>query len=280
MKRAMEVMVWFYENFNNFFPLIHDEDDDGDGGGGGGGDGDDKAEDDDDENEDVEKLKEEGPRHREQRPFIEEELCSREDEQAALQIESPSFTKGRSALKREPSPLTEELRPSLPNLERFLFKAAVSSPKEERPNVRGEQFPFKVGRPILKQKRSPLKKELPNITGERSAPEIIPSAFEELSTLKGKQPILKKRRSPRRVLQPTFKEEHPTLEKDGPTRFEMFHRSLHFAEPKETISLEEPDVLLSEEILSAASQVGHLFFPFFPSPFNTTTSCITKGYRH
>lgn len=61
------------------------------------------------------------------------------------------------------------------------------------------------------------------------------------------------------MVRPTFQEEHPALEKEGPTQFEASHRSVHCADPRETIPPEEPDLLLPEEIFSAASQVEHLF---------------------
>lgn len=178
MKRAMEVMVWFYENCNHFLTLIQDENDDGDG--------DDK--DDSDEEEDEQEL-EERPRYNKERATF-EYLSSLGDERPGLsyQTKSPSFTEGRAPLKVEPSPLREGHHLS--------FEDAVFSPRED----------------FLKKAQGPLKEE------ERSALENWPSALEEVrSTLKGKRPILKKAQSPPRVVRPTFKEEHLTREKEEAT---------------------------------------------------------------
>lgn len=222
MKRAMEVMVWFYENFNDFFPKIQDED----------GDGDAKDGNHDDENEDYKELTEEHPRYREEGAIFEEKLPSLADEQPvlSLQKESPFFTASRPAFKKGPSPLTEERCP----------------PKEEQSLIEEEVFSAKGKRPAVGKERSTLVEELyENFMSARK---------EERSTLKRKRPILKKARSPRTVVRPTFKVEHSSLEKEGPTQFETFHRS----EPSKTMLLEEPDLLLPEEIFSA-SQVEHLF---------------------
>lgn len=228
MKRAMEVMVWFYENCNHFLTLIQDEDSDGYG--------DDK--DDNDEEEDEEVL-EERPRYNEERATF-EYLSSLGDEQPGLsyQTKSPFFTEGRAPLKVEPSPLSEGHHLS--------FEDAVFSPREERPAVKIKRSVLKEGQPILKKAQCPLKEE------ERSALENWPSALEEVrSTLKGKRPILKKAQSPPRVVRPTFKEEHLTREKEEAT----FLPRVLLAEPRKTMLPEEPDLLLLEEICSTASQV-------------------------
>lgn len=101
MKRAMEVMVWFYENCNHFLTLIQDEDGDGDG----------DDEDDSNEGENEEEL-EQRPRYNEERPIF-EDLFSLGDERPGLsyQTKSPSFTEGRTALKVEPSSLREGHHP-------------------------------------------------------------------------------------------------------------------------------------------------------------------------
>lgn len=229
MKRAMEVMVWFYENCNHFLTLIQDEDDDGDG--------DDK--DDSDEEEDEQEL-EERPRYNEERATF-EYLSSLGDERPGLsyQAKNPSFTEGRAPLKVEPSPLREGHHLS--------FEDAVFSPREERPAVKIKRSALIEGQPILKKAQGPLKEE------ERSAQlENWPSAHEEVrSTLKGKRPILKKAQSPPRVVRPTFKEEHLTREKEEAT----FLPRVLLAEPRKTMLPEEPDLLLPEEICSTASQV-------------------------
>jgi len=404
----MQVMVWFYENFNNFSPLIHDED----------GDGDDKADHDDDENKDEEELKEEHPRHREQRPIIEEELFFREDERFALQKESPSFTEQRPvieedlfsrederpavqkespffsegplAFKKRSSPLTEEYM-STSKEERLHFKEAVSSSKkerpsvrrfafkperqptlqqarstleelkeehprhreqrpiieeelfsredertglqkespsfsaqrpiiaedyrederpavqkespsfsegplafkkrsslaeeyrsskEERPSVRRQRFAFKPeGQPTLKPARSPLEEERQTIKEERSVLENVLSAIlaEKRSPLKGKRPTLKDGRSPRRAVRPTSRDEHPSLEKEGPSHFEAFRPSVHFADPRETMPHKESDLQLPQEIFGATSQVEHLFFFFFEQIFKLKKSRHRRG---
>jgi len=384
VKRAMQVMVWFYENFNNFSPLIHDED----------GDGDVKADHDDDENKDEEEFKEEHPRHREQRPIIEEELFFREDERFALQKESPSFTEQRPvieedlfsrederpavqkespffsegplAFKERSSPLTEEYM-STSKAERLHFKEAVSSSKkerpsvrrfafkperqptlpqarstleelkeehprhreqrpiieelfsrflqkespsfsgqrpiiaedyrederpavqkespsfsegplafkkrsslaeeyrsskEERPSVRKQRFAFKPeGQPTLIPAQSPLEEERQTIKEEHSVLKNVLSAAEKRSPLKGKRPTLKDGRSPRRAVRPTSRDEHPSLEKEGPSHFEACRPSVHFADPKETMPPKESDLQqLPQEIFGTTSQVEHLFF--------------------
>ena len=101
MKRAMEVMVWFYENCNHFLTLIQDEDGDGDG-----------DEKDDSDEEEAEEELEARPRFNEERAIF-EDLFSLGDERPGLsyQTKSPSFTEGRTALKVETSSLREGHHP-------------------------------------------------------------------------------------------------------------------------------------------------------------------------
>ena len=246
VKRAMEVMVWFYENFDNFSPLIQDED--------GDGDGDDDYRDDNNgfESKNREELKDERPRYSQERPIIKDKLFSREDEPHAAQKESPFLTDWR------PASLIEERRS--PKKERPLFEEAKFSSKE-RPAVRRERLALKEGRPTLKKAQSPLKEEQPIIKEERSVLENVLSVLkEERSTLKGKRHIIKKTRSPGNEARYTFNEEPPTLKKEGPTQLGAFCRRVRFLDPEEITQPEEPDLLLTEEIFGAASQVKPVFF--------------------
>ena len=84
VKRAMEVMVWFYDNFNNFFPLIQHED--GDGGV---------------ETKNGKELKDERPSYSQEKPVIEDEMFSREDEPPTVQKQSPFLTDWRPASPTE-----------------------------------------------------------------------------------------------------------------------------------------------------------------------------------
>ena len=227
MKRAMEVMVWFYENFNNFSPLIQDEHGDGDDG--------QKDHNGGVESKNREELKDERPYI--QKLIIEDELFPREDEPPAVQKESSPFLKDW-----RPASLTEESRP--PKKEQVFFEEAEFFSKE-RPAVRREQLAFKEGRPTIKEERSPLE-NLPSVSKE------------ERSTLKEKRRI-RKARSPSKTGRSTIKEEPSTLEKEGPTRLEAILGRFHFAGPVEPIPPVDPDLLLPEEIVGAPSQVKHLF---------------------
>ena len=129
VKRAMEVMVWFYDNFNNFFPLIQHED--GDGGV---------------ETKNGKELKDERPSYSQEKPVIEDEMFSREDEPPTVQKQSPCLTDWRPA-----SPTEERCSPKK---ERFRFEEGEFSSKE-RPAVRREPLACKEGRPTLKKTKSP-----------------------------------------------------------------------------------------------------------------------------
>lgn len=237
VKRAMEVMVWFYDNFDNFSPLIQDEDDD-------------KDNNNDVESKNREELKDERPRYSQERPIIVDKLFSREDKPPAAPKESPSTD-------WQPASLIEERRP--PKKERRRFEEAEFSSKE-RPTVRRERLVFKEGRLTPKRAQSPLKGEQPTIKVERSVLENVLSVLrEERSTLKGKPHSIKKARSPGKVPRYKFKEEPPTLEKEGPTQLGAFCRRVRFSDPEETIQPVEPNLLLTEEIVGAASQVKPLF---------------------
>lgn len=245
VKRAMEVMVWFYENFNNFSPLIQDEYGDGDG------DDDDKDDNNGVESKNREERKDERPSYRQERPIIEEELFSREYELPAVQNEIPFIADWR------PASLTEESRP--PKKEpAFLEEKEEEVSFKEQPAVRKEQLAFREGRPTLQKTQSPLKEEHLTIKEERSTLESLPSVFmKERSTLKGKQPITRKARSPGRKERSTIKEMPPTRE---PLFESLLLGRFPLASRGEPIPPEEPDLLLPEElIVGAPSQVRHLF---------------------
>ena len=229
MKRAMEVMVWFYENFDNFSPLIQDEDgDDNDG---------EKDDSDGVESKHMEELKDKRPRCSQELSIIEDELFPREDEPPAVQKESsPFFTDWR------PASFTGERRP--PKKEHVFFEEAEFFSKE-RPAVRREQLAFKEGRPTIKEERSALEN-------------LASVSQEERSILKEKRRIIRKARSPSKTGRSTIKEEPSTLEKEGPTQLEAILEPFHFTGLVEPIPPEAPDLLLPEEIVGAA-QVKHLF---------------------